>query len=202
MEMVGFTEEPAMMNEQYWRDYYATPHTLEPSPFARWAGEQLRGKKILDLGCGNGRDTNYLRCENDVIGVDLFAPAGEWFRRQSIESFLATDPDADVAYCRFLFQAIDGYLQSAIINWAWRKQVALYIEARSSFDRPKIINHDRRLINGKALLHELLFKGFYVTYYREGRGMAPFGGEDPCIVRIVAQPNAQTLMAAPEGEEK
>ena len=174
-----------MMNEQYWREFYSRPHTLEPSPFAVWARQFLYGKRVLDLGCGNGRDTNYLRCTNDAIGVDLFAPEGPQFRRQSIESYLEDVPKAEVFYCRFLFHAIGEELQRLILYTCRTAGAVIYIEVRSTLDTPNP-DHERRLIDGQELLAWLQRNHFYILHYEEGHGLAEFGGENPHVIRIVA----------------
>ena len=73
------------MNEtSYWSRIYSgeitdDKLTLEHSPFSDWASEQLRRLSlpaskevtILDIGCGNGRDTYYLGSLGyTVVGID------------------------------------------------------------------------------------------------------------------------------------
>lgn len=59
------------------REYAATPDHLiwgmEPSPLAREANEIVgRRKRVLDLGCGEGRDSVFLAEQrHDVVGLDL-----------------------------------------------------------------------------------------------------------------------------------
>jgi len=61
-------------NMAFWRQFYAK-HALrhEPSPFARWCLEHYLSApgRLLELGCGNGRDTfTFLNSGLNVLAVD------------------------------------------------------------------------------------------------------------------------------------
>lgn len=174
------------MNEAYWKKFYSRSHTLNPSPFVEWAGS-IKGLRVIDFGCGNGRDTYHLLRNNDVIGVDPCAPEGPLFVRSTIEEFLETKPFAEVAYCRFLFHACEKSTQDAILDWAKFNGAKLYAEFRSDKDTPPP-GHDRRLINGSEFLKDLLERGFHIVFYEERIGLAKFENEDPMIIRVIAEP--------------
>jgi len=68
------SQDALNQTSQFWRDFYAK-HSLrhDPSPFAQWCLEhQLqRDSRILELGCGNGRDSfTFLHHGFPVIAVD------------------------------------------------------------------------------------------------------------------------------------
>ena len=50
------------MDKSYWDTFYAANKGVnEPSLFARWVLEQVEtDKKIVDMGCGNGRDLSLI----------------------------------------------------------------------------------------------------------------------------------------------
>lgn len=177
-----------LMNETYWKEFYSKPHTSEPSPFAIWAvGSGLCGKRVIDFGCGNGRDTRYLATCNNVVGVDSNAPdEGPMFHRTTIENFLNTNPVADVAYCRFLFHACDAFTEDLILKWVRGNHAVLYMENRSVLDTPDQ-THERRLMNGAVFAEKLIEQGFTIFYHQEGHGMAVFKDEDPHIIRMIAE---------------
>lgn len=52
-----------MKNKEYWVGYYKKyPNPAEPSTFAKFCTEYIQeGKKLIELGCGNGRDSVYFR---------------------------------------------------------------------------------------------------------------------------------------------
>jgi SAM-dependent methyltransferase len=180
------------MNEQFWQDFYSKPHTQDPSPFAQWCN--IGQGRVVDFGCGNGRDSQFIGNNATVIGVDLCAPEEQspyygapTFVRSSIEDFLATNTEGSVAYCRFLLHAVEPDVQEDIFQWAIKNRAALYLEFRTDKDKPKP-DHKRRLINGNHLMLHLMTLGFSIARYEEGYGLAPFNGEDPHIARIVTEP--------------
>jgi SAM-dependent methyltransferase len=82
------TDEYAGNFSMQWHLHKTTQYATESNPFSRlqfqevsgWRPEDLRGKRILDAGCGSGRFTEILReCGAEVVGVDLsFAIDAAW----------------------------------------------------------------------------------------------------------------------------
>ena len=62
--------------KEYWSQFYAGQHTLSPTPFARsLAGELTESVQVLDIGCGNGRDSIFFAgLGHRVLGLDVAAP--------------------------------------------------------------------------------------------------------------------------------
>jgi hypothetical protein len=185
-----------MMNEHYWKEFYSHRHTLTPSPFALWARQWIHQRTVYDLGCGNGRDTEYLRGDdNHVVGVDQFAPDRDGYCCAEIGEFIRQHPPVPlvrpaVIYCRFLLHAIEPRLQQNILHWARRFGATIYIEARSVLDKP-LPGHRRRLIDGQRLVVKMVESGWRVMHYEEGYGRACFGDEDPHVFRLVAKGNGR-----------
>lgn len=177
-----------MNNYKYWEQFYKNQHMIEPSDFAK--SLKLRDKNILDMGCGNGRDSLFFAQNNAVMGLDLFVeeiqdyknPA--WFK-SSIEDFIKFNTNEfDVLYARFLFHAIDAELQHNILKWAFNNVKDVYIECRSIRGIEPDNTHERRLINSKWILRECLWMGFDIKYFEENTGFAKYKDEDPIIIRI------------------
>ena len=177
-----------MNNYKYWEKFYNNQHTTEPSDFAK--SLNLRGKSILDMGCGNGRDTLFLAKNNAVMGLDLFVEEykdsknPQWMKC-SIEKFIETDTKAfDTLYARFLFHAIDADLQHDILKWAFDNMKEVYIECRSNKGQTPDNTHERRLIHSRWILRECLWLGYDIKYFEESTGFAKYGDEDPIIIRL------------------
>jgi SAM-dependent methyltransferase len=175
------------MNETHWSNFYKGAHTLEPSPFARWLN--FSGFRIVDFGCGNGRDTRWFAQANSIIGVDPCAPEGELFQRCTIQDYISQNQtsNVEIVYCRFVLHAIEEDVQWLLFDWARQNGATVYAEFRSSQDVPLITDHERRLIDGNRLLAELLKREFHIEHYQEGHGLARFGSEDPHIIRLITR---------------
>ena len=64
----------------YWDEYYKKDNApLFPSPFAEYVADKLNTKKdILEIGCGNGRDSKYFSSKgHHVTGLDRSGTAIE-----------------------------------------------------------------------------------------------------------------------------
>ena len=182
-----------MNNYKYWEQFYKNQHILEPSDFAR--SLNLRNKRIIDMGCGKGRDTfHFKNLGNNVIGVDEFSPDVAGFKKMKIEDYLKLKCDCgssvdhrDVLYMRFLLQAIDEDLENDIFNWIIKNIDEIYIECRSDKGIVPDDSHQRRLINGEELKLKVVSSGFDIKYFAEQTGFAPYKNEDPVIIRLVAK---------------
>jgi tellurite methyltransferase len=166
--------------KEYWKYYRDAP--TEPSSFAYFCrGFMKPGNVIIDLGCGNGRDTLYFRSEGmKVTPID--------YAEQDIEDFVRIDfddliflPQVDYVYCRFLFHAIPEYMEDMILRMSCGS--GLMIEARSDKGVPPDDGHYRRLINAKKLVDRLE----NVIYMVEQDNLAVYKDENPMIIRIVCR---------------
>lgn len=173
------------MNKKFWNKIYDEGVvTIKPSRFARFCLPQIRGDAV-ELGCGNGRDVYYFHDNKVRIhGVDA---SNEDFliMKQDVGAYMNQNPCPANVYTRFFWHAIEPDLQEKILDWTTGR---LFIEARTTKDKPKNIvgKHKRYLVNEKKLLKQLKDKGFEVLSHESGTGFSPFAGEDPHLVRIVA----------------
>lgn len=73
---VGDTATHNMIKD-YWSRFYAYAHTILPSPFAASIAIELTEPRyIVDLGCGNGRDSVFFaELGHRVVGLDLSGKA-------------------------------------------------------------------------------------------------------------------------------
>ena len=96
----------------YWNNYYSNIVKFKESSFARFVKKKVKkNSEIIDIGCGNGRDSFFFSKNNfKVIAVDISKSA---IKNNSVKSnknlkFLKFDIGKDkikrkfdVFYCRF-----------------------------------------------------------------------------------------------------
>lgn len=201
--------------KQHWSLFYKRQHTTIPSSFAASVAVELKEPcRIVDVGCGNGRDSLFFaRLGHQVLGLDIAAPAvGQDASAAEVEQldnvvFEEVDvgaPDsldrvirsasgdaALVIYARFFFHAITEEEETAILD-ALSEHLPggarCYFEFRTSKDEKThkhFRDHYRRFINLDAFVTKALRKGTMDCIYTvEGQGMAKFGEEDPFVGRV------------------
>jgi len=173
------------MNKEFWENHYKKYKQTEPSSFAQFIVDDVKGS-LVDIGCGDGRDLYYFKRKGiqahgvDESNEDLF------IIRQNILDYIKEQPSPDNVYARFFWHAIDRTEQLAILDWTKKY---LFIEARTTEDKPKNVigRHRRKLVDTKRLRKDLLDRGFIIKYFYEGTGLSPYRGEDPHLVRIIAE---------------
>lgn len=201
---------------EHWRSYYTIDGgVLEPSPFALYVTSQMkRPLRLLEVGCGNGRDAAFFaRQGHDVIACDISEEAIALCHERHghlpitfVQGRLADltyhlHGPFDAIYTRFCFHAIPEQEELDILDTA--SQLArvgsnLFVECRSINDplarkgevlspNERIYGHYRRFLRPYALSDRIEAAGFSVTELVESNGFAPFGEEDPLIIRLVAQ---------------
>ncbi len=177
------------MQKEYWDNFYKGNHINKPTDFAKFSREILLGDiKMVELGCGNGRDTYYFGKKFNIVGVDFAAEnkprGGARFVKQDIRTFIDKECDYDAVYCRFLFHAIEKDLVRDILKWS---KGILLAEFRASGDEPVVYkNHKREFIDDRDFINLLYDCGFDIVLYAKGRGLAKFRNEDPLIIRVIA----------------
>lgn len=212
--------EDVVDNSAYWNQYYKNRVcSQEPSPFAQYVATLVEpGKRMVELGCGNGRDAVFFAGrELQVTALDMSREAIAQLRSRNIANaeFLCGDfvnsnvhqPDSyDYAYSRFTIHSINRNQEQVLLNNLFRglrPNGKLFIEVRGVndplFGKGRQVernayfydNHYRRFIVLDELVESLEQRGFRVEYAQERTGFAPYGNDDPPVIRIVA--------AKPEG---
>lgn len=202
-------------NRDYWNRYYANGLCPEePSSFARYVSTLVEpGRTLVDLGCGNGRDALYFASLGlQVVGIDLSQTAIAALQERGAANarFLCGDfvggelhgrERYDYAYSRFTIHAINKNQEGALIqsmHQALKPGGKFFIEVRGVHDplygkgepleRNAFFydNHYRRFIVLDELLDALAGAGFRVEYAEESTGFAPYGSDDPPVIRAVA----------------
>jgi tellurite methyltransferase len=147
----------------YWSAFYSEATApAEPSAFARSVAERWPDLPVIDIGCGNGRDSLFFITQGrKVAGLDScpeavalcgrqaerlggLAPdqarfvAGSATDRQSWDAISGADSGPVLIYARFLFHAVPDEAEAAILDLAGevlaRRGGALCAEFRTPRD--------------------------------------------------------------------
>lgn len=205
-------------DSEYWNKYYRIDENRGgapevPSSFAQWILPQLeKQKSILDLGCGNGRDSLFFNDNGmNVTAIDASSTAIEDLKRKKDNIYFICDDfvcssmifadQYDYCYSRFSLHAINEKQEEEVLRNVFRvlkKGGKFFIETRSVNDeiygKGKKVGKDsyfynghfRRFIRKEQLIKRLKNVGFAIDYDEEERGFAPYGGSNPYIIRIIA----------------
>mgnify|MGYP001294072421 CR=1 FL=1 len=197
----------------YWDEYYIKDNAPSfPSPFAKYVASKLSTKQnILEIGCGNGRDSKYFSSKgHHVTGLDRSGEAIELCKNlysdEPIKFFYGTIPDIaktnkkkfDLIYSRFVIHAMSLNEELEMLKISYKllnKDGYLFIECRSTNDplsqkgeilshTERVFGHYRRFIILEEFKLRLVKTGFEVVEAIENIGLAKFGKEDPMVIRV------------------
>jgi len=202
-------------NTAYWNQYYKNRIcSTEPSPFAQYVATLVDpGKRMVELGCGNGRDAVFFATQGlNITALDMSneaitalqerqIPNAEFLCGDFVNSSIHQAEAYDYAYSRFTIHSINQNQEQVLLKNVFRglrSEGKLFVEVRSVKDplygKGKAIernaffydNHYRRFIVMDELVAALEHHGFRVEYTEERTGFAPYGNDDPPVIRIVA----------------
>lgn len=203
-------------DSEYWNRYYeGNPNIEMPSPFAQYISSQISRGNLLELGCGNGRDSLFFeKLGLNVTAIDASRSAIKKLQEENERDnicFICDDfvcsptifaGQYDYCYSRFSIHAINEEQEKEVItnvHKVLKSGGKFFIEVRSVHDeiygKGKKVGknsfiyggHFRRFIEKEELENELIKKGFFIEYSEENRGFAPFENEDPLVIRIIAR---------------
>lgn len=198
-----------MSNYNYWQNFYETFNIREPSNFAlfirNYIKKKMEVKIIVDLGCGNGRDSYFFAGKKyKVTAIDFVKTEIKHSNIQFLQKDFTKLEDiiyCDLLYSRFSLHSITSEQENDVLIWASKsiKKNGLFcIEARTTedvlFGKGKKISEDeyiyghyRRFIHYEKLLDKLKKNNFAVEYWGLGKKWATFKKENPALIRIVAK---------------
>ena len=208
----------------YWGTYYGKREApVLPSQFAVFiANEILTGelpavRTIVELGCGNGRDSLFFlrhgfsvrgldgspeaiaACQEGLEAQSSAIQAQATFRHGAADSreswdWLGDMPEGPVLiYARFFFHAIDRETGAAVLAQAARllsrRGGALCAEFRTDQDAAaaKVTPTHYRRFIAPDDFAAQLAAGMDVAWRSEGRGMAKYRSDDAHVARFIAQ---------------
>ena len=201
----------------YWDNYYDNTKNLSESSFAKFTlkylGRKRKDKKIIDIGCGNGRDSLYFYKQNlNVLGIDISKRAIKRnlsYSRAKLK-FINLDIGKKTVsgkfnfiYSRFFLHAINEKAENKLfklINKIKKKDTLLFLEYRNHKDlifkniknkkHNQLIEfekgHFRRIIYTEKLIKKISnsFKGKMI-YKKSAKNLSIVRKDNPNLTRII-----------------
>jgi len=206
---------------RHWGDFYKSRASQRvpttPAPFATWVADQLETPQhILDVGCGNGRDSVFFAERGHrVTALDASLAARRLTRRLATKrgvtvpvgelnlndlfSMLASGArfahleKPPQIYARFLLDAIEGDTRRNFFRWAQmiqRRGGVTYLEFRTwrgTLRGTAFPFHYRALLDPRRVIAEIERYGGSVVHREQGVGLARFETENPHVCRLVVR---------------
>lgn len=207
----------------YWNQYYEKElkELQAPSDFATFVLPYLKAnKKLMDVGCGNGRDSLFFSSHGvEVTGVDASEAAIDRLNKYDIQNSMFVCDDFvtckalyqmqyDYFYSRWTIHAISERQENELlknISMSLKKGGLFFIEARSVADelygKGKEVaknsfvynDHFRRFIDKVELKEKLEKLCFEVIYMKEGDNFSKTKESNPVLVRIIAKKRQENV---------
>jgi len=205
----------------FWNGFYPKGMVArEPSTFSRFLVDEEyvdTGSSVLDVACGNGRDTFFFHelgmravgidASDEAIADNLAFAATRGLPADSFQvvdinnaALMATFQTYDQVYARFFLHSLNEAEQSKFLDFALglKPSAKLLLEFRTDKDpmflrstkiseTEGITDHYRRFINFEGFLSTLTGRGFEILYSREADGLSVRGDDNPFLGRIVAK---------------
>lgn len=208
-----------MDDKNYWSEYYSThKNPTDASTFAEFIVDKLKeGKTLIELGCGNGRDSVYFsKHDVNVIAVDqvddeidylnehygndnLTFACDDFTNLAETSNDLIKNSKFDYIYSRFTFHSITEEKEDNTLEWISQHLNGLFfLEARSLNDpmfkkgealseTENFTDHYRRYMDLNKFIAKLEAKGFEILFKIEDKDLAPYKDDNPYVIRIIAQ---------------
>lgn len=191
-------------NKSYWDNFYKTnTPPITPSDFAKFVAKDTSSDmSLVDVGCGNGRDTQYFDSIGyDAIGLDLSNPSN-FLGKNFTQSNVVKDPlpNKNIYYCRFFIHSLNEEDTDIFLKKLSKipSLSALYIETRSTkgidnnklkletnFKSPIGEKHFRMLYSTEYIFNKIS-NLFYIPYIEESNQFSIYKNESPYLIRIKA----------------
>ena len=202
------------MNKNYWDRYYSQTNGIQtPSTFASYVSDLIKkGESILELGCGNGRDSFYFAKKGfHVFAIDQSKIVINRIKKKNINpKFICKDIQKleknfkfkiNHCYARFFLHALNENEENKVIESVANllpKNGLFFSENRSVksdlYGKGEVISkdifrtdHKRRFIRKNKLSQKLEDNGFKITKLVEKKGLAMHQDDDPVVIRICAK---------------
>ena len=190
---------------KYWDEYYSNHRKpAAPSLFAQFVYKHyLTRGSLLELGCGNGRDSLYFAQNKNlqITAVDLCGAQIKFlnahysnrnlnFQEADFTALEGTNSSLAYIYSRFTMHSVSEEKENRALEWCYKTLAdkgCLLIETRSIKDQlynkgtkvPKekhafVTDHYRRFAEFETLQAKLKLLNFTLVYSEESSGFAPY----------------------------
>jgi tellurite methyltransferase len=197
------------MNNLYWNNFYKKFYIKKNSNFSAFVLKKINKKKnLLEVGCGNGRDTFFflkkkILCTAFDISITAIKKNKKivknvFYQKDVCKKNLKTKKKYDYIYARFFLHAIN-YKQEKFFflncKKLLKKKGLIFLEFRTIEDPliqsgkflskyERISDHYRRFINVDDF-QKRIKNIFKIMYLKQSRSFAIFQKSKPHICRIV-----------------
>lgn len=197
-----------------WNKFYEKFKFSIPSQFCVLTAIELNAEDVLiDLGCGNGRDSLYFLINQNILtyGVDQSEAAiksiiesdsalhknffnfdltieSSWI---DLFSKIPRGSKRLIFYSRFFNHSLTEEEENTLIKMLMKYSKSgdkCYFEFRVDEDKSRTHifgEHFRRFQSSTAFIEKFSHTPFELEYFIEGRGMAKFKSEDPFVGRFI-----------------
>jgi len=204
-------------DNRYWNDFYSKRKLIKkPSSFAIEIVKYLDADKtLLELGCGNGRDSFFFAEHGvNVIALDLSNQVIDIDKESSENkaiTFLIKDftrlnnnefGSLDYIYSRFTLHSVDKTDYQRTIEWASNnlneEKGLFFIEARTikdplygvgeaMKDDGFITTHYRRFFKVQEMMNELKDLGFNLLHVSENYTDSWYKQDEAVVIRVICE---------------
>ena len=184
---------------EYWKKFYNSGHILENTSFSKFVLTYIQKYNklfnILDIGCGNGRDSYYLSKYYNVTGIDSSnKPIDKDNCTFILGNMINIDKsDFNLIYSRFSLHSISDECQEELLK-SIKSNTILCIETRSikglNTYREHGDNHYRNLTDLNKFKNMLEKLNFEILFIEENNNFAKYKNENPICIRIICKKNS------------
>lgn len=207
------------MTKKFWDKFYENFNIRKASNFAKFVKKEFikKNKKLLEIGCGNGRDTFYLSDKVNITSIDKSKEAINqnlnflkplkknkiFFKELDATKLRVTNfGKFDYIYARFFLHTINLNSEKKIfknLDNILNKRGLIFLEFRTINDPlflkgkklskyERWTDHYRRFIDRKIFMSQSYIKNkFNILYCVEKKGLAKFKNDNPSVCRIILE---------------